>query len=304
MHIPNGMLEGIICPVTAGLSVAGIILAAVKAFWTEHKPGAGKFAAVTALIFAGQMMNFPINGGTSGHLLGGLVAVALLGIPFGVLAMALVVSIQCIVFSDGGFSVLGANIFNMAIIGTGVAGIIYTAVVKKVENNAIGKMGVLAAISWVAILMAAFACSVELALAGTIPFTRVIGEMLSTHAVIGIGEGIITLAVCALLTNTAIVNSQRKTVTVPLIAAGIIATTLSPFASGFPDGLEWVAEKFNFLHEVAPSFVSSIPDYAVPGVGSEILAVSLAGLSGVILTFVLAFSVLRFMEKPVKLKVN
>ena len=101
MHIPNGMLQGGICQITAVISVMGIGLAGLRAFFTDHKPSAGKFAAITALIFAGQMMNFPINGGTSGHLLGGVLAVALLGIPFGILSMALVVTIQCLFFSDG-----------------------------------------------------------------------------------------------------------------------------------------------------------------------------------------------------------
>ena len=110
MHIPNSMLQGAVCPVTALVGVLGVAVAALKAFWSEHKPSAARFGAITALIFAGQMMNFPIQDGTSGHLLGGVLAAALLGTPFGILSIALVVTIQCLVFSDGGFAVLGANI--------------------------------------------------------------------------------------------------------------------------------------------------------------------------------------------------
>ena len=81
MHIPNSMLQGTVCPVTVLVSTLGIAIAALKAFWAEHKPSAARFGAVTALIFAGQMINFPIADGTSGHLLGGVLAVALLGAP-------------------------------------------------------------------------------------------------------------------------------------------------------------------------------------------------------------------------------
>ena len=131
MHIPNSMLQGTICPVTVLVSTLGIVIAAFKAFWTENRPTALRFAAITALIFAGQMMNFPINDGTSGHLLGGVLAAALLGTPFGILSMALVVTVQCLVFSDGGFIVLGANVLNMAIIGAGLGGFINSYLVKR-----------------------------------------------------------------------------------------------------------------------------------------------------------------------------
>ena len=114
MHIPDSMLQGAVCPVTAAVSVAGVLAAAWLVMKAEHKPTAGRFAAVVALIFAGQMMNFPIMDGTSGHLLGGVLAAAVLGTPLGVLAIALVVTIQSLVFSDGGVNVLGANMFNGA----------------------------------------------------------------------------------------------------------------------------------------------------------------------------------------------
>ena len=135
MHIPNSMLQGHVCPVTAGVSILGIAIAAFKAISSKNKPAAARFGAIAALIFAGQMMNFPIQSGTSGHLLGGVLASALLGIPFGVLAMALVVTIQCIVFSDGGFSVLGANILNMALIGAGLGGVLHLLFFGKLYWN-------------------------------------------------------------------------------------------------------------------------------------------------------------------------
>ncbi|MFH1771272.1 MAG: energy-coupling factor ABC transporter permease [Candidatus Omnitrophota bacterium] len=297
MHIPNGMLQGTICPVTAVISTVGIGLAAFKAFFSEHKPAAGKFAAITALIFAGQMMNFPINGGTSGHLLGGVMAAALLGIPFGVLSMALVVTIQCLVFSDGGSMALGANVLNMAIIGAGFGGIVQ-AYFKRFQSNSSYQALGLGISAWLAVMMAALACSVELSLSGVIPFFKVTGAMLSTHAFIGIGEGLITAVVCFVLSSELVNNSQKKSVTVPLVTSSIIATILSPFASGLPDGLEWVAEKFNFFRESAPTFVNPLPGYTVPVISNEIITTSLTGLAGIVITFLCAWLMIGLLSRP------
>jgi len=303
MHIPNGMLQGGICPITAVISVVSIGFVAFKAFFAKVKPSAAKFAATTALIFAGQMMNFPISGGTSGHLLGGVLAVALLGIPFGVLSMALVVTIQCLVFSDGGFAVLGANILNMAIIGAGLGGLILAYFKKFQTTNTHYVLG-LGFSAWLAVMVATLVCSIELAVSGTIPFFKVIGAMWGTHAFIGIGEGLITIAVCLALSYEPLNASEKKSVTISLLASGIIATILSPFASGLPDGLEWVAQKFNFLHESSSTFVSPLPDYAVPAISNEILTTSLAGLVGVIITFAIAWMFARLLNKCGQLKIS
>lgn len=297
MHISNAMLQGQICPVIAVVSAVGIGLAAWKAFSSKEKPQAGRFAAITALIFAGQMMNFPISGGTSGHLIGGVLAAVLLGIPFGILSMALVVTVQCLVFADGGFVVLGANILNMAIVGAGLGGIIQAFFSKRFALRSPQYAFGLGFAAWAAVMMAAFFCSIELAISGTIPFFKVIGVMVGTHAFIGIGEGLITVAACFAFASRSIGVSQKRSVTVPLLASGIIAFVLSPFASGLPDGLEWVAEKYRFLHESAPTFVSPLPDYTVPAISNEMLAVGLAGLAGVIITFFIAWFIAKLLNK-------
>ncbi len=303
MHIPNGMLQGGICPVTAVISAVGIGLAAFKAFFSKVKPSAGKFAAITALIFAGQMMNFPISGGTSGHLLGGVLAVTLLGIPFGILSIAFVVTIQCLAFSDGGFTVLGANILNMAIIGAGLGGILKIYLNKSNQTNT-QRILALGFSAWAAVMLAALACSIELGISGMIPFSTVIAAMWKTHAFIGIGEGLITVAVCLALAREPVRASEKRSITIPLVASGIIAFILSPFASGLPDGLEWVAQKFNFLHESAPTFVSPMPDYTIPAVTNEMVTTGLAGLLGVIITFVIAWMAAKLLNKPGRLKAS
>jgi len=304
MHIPSAMLQGQICPVSAVVSVVCIAFAAWKAFFSKEKPQAFRFAAITALIFAGQMMNFPINGGTSGHLLGGVLAVALLGVPFGILSTALVVTIQCLIFSDGGFTVLGANVLNMAIIGAGLGGVILSALVKNASVKSSRYVIGVGFAAWVSLMLAALACSVELAVSGTIPFSKVIGSMLGTHAFIGIGEGLITAAACFVFVSKPQETLSKRSAVAPLLASGIIAFVLSPFASGLPDGLEWVAQKYQFLHEAAPTFVSPLPGYTVPAISNEMLTTGLAGLAGVIITFAIAWIAARLLNKPGQLETS
>ncbi|MBU1084469.1 MAG: energy-coupling factor ABC transporter permease [Candidatus Omnitrophota bacterium] len=297
MHIPNSMLNGNICPVTAVLSLVGVAAAAAGALRAKKRPAAARFAAITAFIFAGQMMNFPILNGTSGHMMGGVLAAALLGIPFGMLSIALVVTIQCVVFSDGGFMALGANIINMSIIGAGLGGIIYKFLSGGALCGTSRNVISLAAAAWLSLMLAALACSAELALSGTISFLKVAGAMLSTHALIGIGEGLITAAAFFAFGEEKIGITNKKSAYIPLITAGITAVVLSPFASGFPDGLEWVAQKYRFLHEAAPSFVSPLSDYSVPVVNNDVLSGSLAGLIGVLITFFAAWGIARMIGK-------
>ncbi|MFA6016323.1 MAG: energy-coupling factor ABC transporter permease [Gallionellaceae bacterium] len=298
MHIPDSMLLGSICPVTAIISAVGIIAGSYYALNAKNKPTASYFGAITALIFAGQMMNFPIMNGTSGHLLGGVLAASLLGTPFGILAMALVVSIQSLVFSDGGITVLGANIFNMAIIGAGAGGMIRSKLARQWKTT-LGAFAATAVAAWLSVILASLAVSVELAMDGQIAFSTVAPAMLSTHALIGIGEAIIIVVCCLLFpapVHSSVATETKKQVAVPLTAAVLVALLFSPFASKFPDGLEGVAEKYEFMHASAPAFVAPLSDYAFPWLSNEMLSMSIAGLIGVILAYGVAWSVSRIMQ--------
>ena len=290
MHIPQNLLDGSLCPVTAvasGLCLAGAALAAYR---SAEKPHALRFAAVSAFIFAAQMMNFPISGGTSGHLLGGVLASAVLGVPFGVLALALVVAIQALVFADGGLTVLGANVLNMAVLGAGLGGLLRLELLKKWPAGRPRVWIATGLASWTAVMLAALACAVELALAGVLPLERVLPAMLGVHALIGVGEALITCAALALFDRPATVGTvpTSRRFAAPALAALLIALCLSPFASPLPDGLEAVMAQYPVLHEAAPLFVTPLADYQVAGVASEGLSTGLAGLIGVVLTFLTA----------------
>ena len=286
MHIPDQMLTGSICPVTAVVGAIGVATATYFTVKEKNKPSSLKFAAVTALIFAAQMMNFPVLNGTSGHLLGTTLAVMLLGIPFGILSIVFVVVTQSLVFADGGVSVLGANIINMALVGA-IPGIFYTIILKKYKEkiSCVLKNIFLFLGSLISVILASASCSLMLGLSGTVGLLKVLPAMVGIHILIGIGEGVITLLVSFFLTNRIVEKTGNKSFLFPTLSAFIVALILSPFASGFPDGLEWVAERFNFLHENAPYFVSPFPDYSIPVISNEIISTGLSGLFGVAIIF-------------------
>jgi len=244
------------------------------------------------------MLNFPISGGTSGHLLGGVLAASLLGIPFGILSLAVVVSVQCLVFSDGGLSVLGANVFNMALIGAGLGGVLASAAAGS-SPGPVRRYVALAGASWLSVVLASLAVAAELSLAGVIGFGTVASAMAGTHALIGVGEAAITVGCCLFLRASVPARAGAgRRLAVPLGAAVLVALLLSPFASGLPDGLEWVADRYRFLHAAAPSFAAPFPDYRVLCVEGEFLSTVMAALAGVAVTFGVAWLVGRAAASP------
>jgi len=279
MHIPNEMLNGSVCPVSALLAVAGLGAAVIAANKTENKPHPLRFASIAALVFAGQMLNFPVQMGTSGHLLGGVLASGLLGVPFGVLTIALVVALQALVFADGGLLVLGANMINMALLGAGLGGMLQLFFQRRGVSRPLA-VGLAA---WLSVVLAATACSLQLWFAGTVAITQVLPAMLSVHALIGLVEAAISVAVISALTHP-VANQGRWDVALPMVAALLAAVVLSPFASAYPDGLDWVAGQYNFLKESAPLFVTPLADYQLSAMSDSSFSTALAGLTGVVLT--------------------
>lgn len=278
-------------PVTLSLAAVGVATAVVAARQSSERPSAARFAAVTALVFAAQMFNFPVHDGTSGHLIGGVLAALLLGIPFGVLSMTVVVVIQSLMFADGGLSVIGANILNMAIVAAGAGG--WLARSLRGPNSRWRNAAAVGFASWLSVLLAATACSVELALAGTIPLFDVLPAMLGVHAVIGLGEAAITLALLALVPESGRAATEFRRILVPFAAALAIACVLFRFGSENPDGLESVALQKEFARPDAPVQFAPIPDYSIPGIGNEIAATGLAGLAGVMVVSLAAVAFAR-----------
>ena len=243
MHIPSSMLHGAVCPVTAAVGIAGTGLAVYFARRTSEQPSPMRFSAVTAMVFAFQMLNFSVQNGTSGHLMGSVLALSFLGVPYAVISMAVVLTVQAVFFADGGINTLGANVINMAFIGVGCAGFVLS-MFKRMNLSRSLSLGIVA---WISVITASTACSLELAWAGTASLNKVLPAMVSVHALIGIGEIAITAVILVLLhmyQKMAKANEMMLT-----LAAGVMAISavmLSPFASSFPDGLEYVSNTLGF----------------------------------------------------------
>ncbi len=198
MHIPDGFLDTKTMVTLNILSAGflGISIKKVKAYLDEKK--VPLMGVVAAFIFAAQMLNFPIGGGTSGHFMGGVFASILLGPFAGFLVMTTVLIIQCFIFQDGGLLSLGANIFNMGVAGSILGYYIYRAIYRLAGE----KKGLFIApfiAAWFSIVLAAAFCALELAISGRISLNIVFPAMVAVHAVIGIGEGIITASALAFI---------------------------------------------------------------------------------------------------------
>jgi cobalt/nickel transport system permease protein len=299
MHIPDGFLSTGVSLILWIVSIA-VIAYSLKRVGNELGERQVPFMGVlAAAIFAAQMLNFTVVGGTSGHLLGAALATILLGPWAAVIVMTSVVAIQALIFQDGGLIVLGANLFNMAIVGVAVAYMVYRTIYRMSGGRQWGIFvgGFIAA--WASIELAALACAFQLAASGTSPANVAIPAMGSIHALIGIGEGLITLGALAFLFATrrdllTAGDSSAKQGTLVWgvgLAIALLLAVFSPLASAYPDGLEWVAEEHGFIETAQGPLYEIIPDYVFPGVSNEALATILAGIIGTLIVFGVALAI-------------
>jgi len=193
MHIPDGFLSPSVLLVTWLVAIA-LIAVCLNRVQAEYKERTVPLMGVcAAFIFAAQMINFPIPGGTSGHLLGGVLAGALLGPWAGSLAMVAVFIVQCAVFQDGGLTALGTNVLNMGLIGTFGGYYLYRAVRFAIgRDKLIGMVAGITIAAWIGVVVASTICAFELALSGTVPLTVALTAMVGWHVLIGIGEAMIS----------------------------------------------------------------------------------------------------------------
>jgi cobalt/nickel transport system permease protein len=199
MHIPDGFVN---IPVAAATYVAsgGSVAYAVRR--TNEELGEKQvplMGVMGAFIFAAQMLNFPVAGGTSGHLIGGALATILLGPWAGMLIMTSVLVVQALIFQDGGLVALGANVFNMGVVACLVSHYAFTWLKRLLGEGTQGVVisGFVAA--WASVVVAAIVCALELAISGTSALAVVLPAMTLVHVLIGIGEGLITVAVLVFL---------------------------------------------------------------------------------------------------------
>ena len=199
LHIPDGFVS---VPVAAGgwvIAAAVIALAARRADRNLDERAAPLMGVMAAFIFAGQMVNFPVAGGTSGHLLGGALAAILLGPWAAIIVMTAVVALQALLFQDGGLAALGVNTLNLAILTALVGWAVYRALQPlRGLHSAVPAIAAFAA-AWLSVEAAAIATTFQLAASGTSPLVVALPAMAGVHALIGIGEGLITVGALGLV---------------------------------------------------------------------------------------------------------
>ncbi len=312
-HAPDGFLEPGTAIVTGLISIV-VVGFALRQSRHQLKDKAIPLAGITAaFIFAAQMFNFPVAAGTTGHLLGGALAAILLGPSVGVVVVTIVVVVQALVFADGGLTALGYNVLNMAIIPAYGGYAVFRLFRRMFPRSSGGVIGSTGLASWASVVMAAMAFSIEwlFGASAPVPFDDVFTAMVGVHALIGIGEGVISaLAVGAVLASrpdlvygasdleqSQLADSRIKTRTFVLggfLVALVFATVVSQFAFDDPDGLEAVAEETGFIesggdHALADSIFA---DYATAGISNETLSLALAGIVGLLVTLAVAAGIL------------
>lgn len=198
MHIPDGFLDTKTWIGMGGISTIFIGIAVRKANRKISEKHIPLFGVMAAFVFASQMFNFPVGGGTSGHFLGATLIAILLGPWASVLIMTTVLTVQCLVFQDGGITALGANIFNMGVVG-GFFGYYVNTIIQLFIQGRKGTLIGSFTAAWCSIVLSAICCAIELGVSGTIPLKLGIPAMAGIHAIIGIGEGLITAATLSLL---------------------------------------------------------------------------------------------------------
>jgi cobalt/nickel transport system permease protein len=194
MHIPDGFIDSGTSLAAGAVAVGAIgvcVKQASKAIDDKEVPLAGLAAA---FVFSVQMLNFPVANGTSGHLLGGALAAVLVGPWLGPLCVAVVLSVQALLFADGGLSALGLNIVNMAVIGAWGGYVVFIglrAVLPRARSSLVAASGIAAGLS---VPLAALAFTLQYAIGGNdaASVSTVAVAMVGVHLLIGVGEGIIT----------------------------------------------------------------------------------------------------------------
>jgi len=305
MHIPDGFLSVPVAVLFWLITIftVGYALKRVSADMGERQvPIMGVLAAA---IFAGQMLNFAVAGGTSGHLIGAALATIVLGPWAATLLLTCVITVQALIFQDGGLLVLGANIFNMAIVGVAVAYMTFRTIRRLVGSPAgLFASGFLAA--WASVEIAALGTALELSLSGTSPANIAIPAMGGIHALIGIGEGLITVGAQAFLraSRSDLLKINQSTpvrgnvLWVIGLALALLLAVASPLASKHPDGLIAVATRYGFISNAQNPIFKIIPHYLFPGVENKTLATILAAVFGTLLVFIVALVVAYSRRHP------
>lgn len=197
MHVPDGFLDAPTSVATGVVAAAGIAVALRGARRELDDRTAPMAGLVATFVFAGQMINFPVGAGTSGHLMGGALAAILVGPWSAVLAISVVLLVQALFMADGGITALGTNITLMALVGVVVGWFVFAAVRHLLPRRLSTVPPAAAVAGFASVLATAIVFSGLFAVGGTAPIDAgtVLTAMVGWHTIIGLGEGVITALV-------------------------------------------------------------------------------------------------------------
>jgi cobalt/nickel transport system permease protein len=309
MHVQDGYLSPEVCAATG-------LVAAVAVGYSVYKLRDGASDRVVpltgmtaAMIFAGQMVNFPIGLPVSGHLIGGVLAGMILGPWAGCLAVTMVLVVQRFLFSDGGLFTLGANILHMAVIGS-IGGYAIVSIVRRFfKKPNVGAIVGSVVASWVTVVAASALFCFEFRLshpAGAFDFRNIFSMTVAIHSLIGVGEALITGAVVSYVlaqrpdlilgqtsaSGATVMAGVGRVTAAGIVVALCIGAFLAPFKSNLDDGLEHVSKVQGFS-ELAHNAWAFFADYdAIPVFGGQWqgLSVSVAGVVGTLSVLLLALA--------------
>lgn len=306
LHIPDGFLS-------TPVSLAGwvLLIAAVAYALRQTRGQLGDrqiplMGVLAAFIFAAQAINFPVAGGTSGHLMGGALAAIIMGPWAAVLIMTSVIAIQGLIFQDGGLLVMGWNILNMGVF-TAFTGYFVYGLMRRLLGE--GRNSLLAAGAvgaWLSVMVGAIATALQLALSGTSPLEVALPAMAGVHVLIGLGEAAITVGALAFLYATrrdllGIGEAAPGRASAGWVGLGLgIALVVAVFsfaADPNPDGLERVAEDTGFLDRALDPVYNLFPDYTLPFISNPLISGILAVVIGTLIVFGATFLIARVQRR-------
>jgi cobalt/nickel transport system permease protein len=289
-HIPDGFLSAPVLLGTALASAGALTLAARRSRAALAEREVPLLGAITAFVFAAQMLNFPIAAGTSAHLLGGVLVAALAGPSVAMLVIFSVLLVQALLFQDGGIAALGANTLNLAVLGAGGGWLAYRWLLALLGGR--HRTAAAAGGAFLSTLMSGGAVALELALSGLVPLRATLLVVGGAHVLAGIAEAVLTGTVLALVWRARPELSAAQPVPAATVRAWtigttvvalLLATTAAYVASARPDVLERAALHFALREQ--PLITAPLDGYQA-AVGGPWLA-GIAGVAGVFLCWML-----------------
>lgn len=308
MHVPDGFLS-------TSVALAGwVLMAATVAYALRQTAGQlgdrqmPLMGVLAAFIFAAQSINFPVLGGTSGHLLGGALAAIIVGPWAAVLVMTSVVAIQAVLFQDGGLLALGFNVLNMGVLTAFTGFAVFQLVVRILGHGRRSTLIAGAVGAWLSVVVGSVACAVELAISGTTPIGIALPAMVGVHIVIGLGEAVVTVGALSFVyaarrdlleQGASAPGKVSAAVWLAGLAIALVVAGFSFAASPDPDGLERVAADIGFLSKASAPLFNIFPDYTLPFVSDPVISGILAVMAGTMVVFGTVFLVAGLQRRRV-----